>query len=140
MRALGTPITLLALLATTACTHAPRAPTSPADRTARHGVVIMSMHDVEPYEPVTPPTKKSPPAIVIGAPLYGALSGAAVGVVLTTGLTLLRENRWPGNGKTDRDRSEKAVLYGAGLGLAAGTYALVNSLAERAAWHRAHSK
>lgn len=139
MRMLDTPIALLALLATTACTHpAPRAPS--ADRTARHGVVIMSMQDVEPYEPVSSPMKKPPPSIEIGAPIYGALSGAAVGVVLSTGLTLLRENRWPGRGTVDRDRSEKAVLYGAGIGLAAGTYVLVNSLAERAKWHRAHAK
>jgi hypothetical protein len=118
---------LLALVSFTACTRpAPRAPAAPS-----HGVVIMSMHDVEPYERVPPPTPKPPPRIEIAAPLSGALSGAAMGLVLFHGFTLLTEHRFPSDSKYDRERQGKAILYGAGIGLAAGTFMLAHSLAER---------
>lgn len=123
-------LVIFALVA--ACTRpAPRAPT-----VERHGVVIMSMRDVEPYDRVPPASPKPPPKVEIAAPLTGAISGAAMGLVLFTGLTLLAEHRWPTNSKSDRARQGTAILYGAGLGLAAGTYVLGHSIAERAKWHR----
>jgi hypothetical protein len=139
---------LLALVSLAACTRPPpRAPIalpgasvqesrSGVVEESRSGVVIMSMHDVEPYEHVPPPTPKPPPPIEFAAPVYGALSGAVFGLVLHTGYTLLTEHRMPSDRKLDRDRANKALLYGAGIGLAAGTYGLVNSIAERAKWRR----
>jgi len=124
-------ITLLA-----ACSRpAPRAPSvAPSS-----GVVIMSMHDVEPYEHESPPTPKPPPAIQLGAPLYGAIAGAATGLVLGTAYTLLTERHFP-NTKLDQDRQDKALLYGAAIGLAGGTLTLANSISERAKWYRARAR
>lgn len=126
-----TRLCVIALASLVACTRpATNAPSSPPSR----GVVIMSMHDVEPYERVPPPTPTPPPAIEVGAPLYGALAGAAMGVVVNTGLTLLTERRWPGDRTYERGRTSRALLYGAGIGLVGGTYALAHSIAERMKW------
>ncbi|MFN0251885.1 MAG: hypothetical protein ACKV2T_33725 [Kofleriaceae bacterium] len=97
-------------------------------------VVLLSMRDVEPYEYVPPRDPEPPPPIAVGAPVYGMLAGSAMGIVLSTGLTLLTEHRWPDRRKRDRDRLERAVLYGAGLGLVGGTFTLANSIAERMEW------
>jgi hypothetical protein len=97
-------------------------------------VVIMSMRDVAPYEYVPPREPEPPPPIEVGAPLYGALAGMAMGVVLNTGLTLLAEHRWPDGRKRDRDRAERAALYGAGIGLVGGSLTLADSIAQRMKW------